>query len=546
MTQPTESASGPVPRAVVTIRISTLAWGAVVLVFLLLRLGPVWRAPVSGAELIHLSGAWQARGSISDARFVPTLFQAITALSLHWTISEIAARVVAFAAVATIPAAVYLLRHRLGEAGALLALVLLAFDAPGLLLGSQASALGFDLPLTLWLFVLMTRRPSWPWVWPLAAFLVMMSGPLTLPLIFGWAASRLWRRDYPRPRQAILTAAAALLGVVVTSLRFGLGWDNLVIAPLRLFADGYHQAWSTATVTDAILVYSWPLLAAVAVAVALISARRHSIRGLDPHNQVLGGWALASLAWALSSSQSHTIVPLVALTTPCAIFLGPVLARGISAMVRADWISARFLIPAVGFLGLVAIAIAINWAHLGYAPTSQRVFLVLLIALMGAGAATVAALEPARPALVACGVALLLPLLAGTMGIALSVNEAPLLSPTSPTQARELRDIALQQAADLHGLVVVHTSFKDDITWPFRDSGTLVVATRIPADAAVVIWPAELPKPDGMDRLEGDWALVNEVNQPSGSFLVYLHWLIDRRSVTTSPLQVAVYVRTPQ
>lgn len=542
-TEPTGSTS---PRAGVTIRVSTLAWAAGVLIFLLLRIGPVWRAPVSGAELIHLSGAWQAHLGIGDSRFLPTLSQAITALTFHWTISEVPARIIAFAATATIPGAIYLLRPRLGEAGALLALLLLAFDAPGLLLGSQASALGFDLPLSLWLFALMTRRSNWLWASPLAAFLVAVSGPLSLPLVFGWAAVRLWRRDYPRPRRAAMTAAAALLGVVVSSFRFGLGWDHLVVAPLRLFADGYDQVWSTATVTDTFLVYAWPLLVASAIALGVAVPRRWPIRGLDLHDRLLGAWAFASFAWALSSSQSHTIVPLVALTTPCAIFLGPLLARGIGAMVHADWISARFLIPACGFLGLLAIAIAINWARLGYAPTSQRVFLVLLIALMGVGVASVAALPSARPALVACGAAALLPLFAGTMGVALSVNEAPLVSPVSTTQARELRDIVLQVAADQHGLVVVHSSFTDDVTWPFRDSGSLVVATRIPADAVVAVWPAELPKPDGMDPLEGDWALVNEVDQPSSSFLAYLHWLIDRRSVTTSPSQVAVYVRTQQ
>lgn len=539
-----ETTDSAPPRAVVTVTVSSIAWAVAGLLFLLLRLGPVWRSPVTGPELIHLSGAWQAHVGVSDSRFLPTLFQAIATLTLHWTTSEVPARIIAFVATATIPGAIYLLRRRIGEAGALLALLLLAFDAPGLLLGSQASALGFDLPLSIWLFVLMTRRPGRPWVWPVAAFLVAVSGPLTLPLVFGWAALRLWRSDYPRTRQAMVTAGAVLLGVVVTSFRFGLGWDHLVIAPIRLFIDGYDQDWSTATVTDTFLVYSWPLLAAAAIALGVAGPRRWPLRGLDLHDQLLGVWALASFAWAVSSSQSHTIVPLVALTTPAAIFLGPALARGISAMVRADWSTARFLVPACGFAGLLAIAIAINWARLGYAPGSQRVFIVLLIALMGVGVATVAAVPAGRPALVACGAAALLPLLAGTMGVALSVYEAPLLSPWSPTQARELRDLVLQKAAAQQGLIVVNTSWEDDITWPFRDSGNLVVATRIPPDAVVAIWPADLPKPDGMDPLEGSWALVNQVDQPSSSFLAYLHWLVDRRYITTNPLPVAVYIRT--
>jgi YYY domain-containing protein len=87
----------------VTVPIEAVAWSAVGLVFALIRLWPVWQMPVGGAELEHLSGAWNASIGLEDERYVPTLFQALTALLFSFTTSEIPARLVAFLATATVP-----------------------------------------------------------------------------------------------------------------------------------------------------------------------------------------------------------------------------------------------------------------------------------------------------------------------------------------------------------------------------------------------------------------------------------------------------------
>ncbi len=120
--------------------VGALAWGVLAVLFVAVRAGTALGAPVGGVELAGLSGAWQAHVGVDDARFIPTFFQALAAFTFEWTTSEMPARVLALLATASIPVAVYRLRPRLGEAGALFVLLLLAIDAPAVLLGATASA----------------------------------------------------------------------------------------------------------------------------------------------------------------------------------------------------------------------------------------------------------------------------------------------------------------------------------------------------------------------------------------------------------------------
>jgi hypothetical protein len=224
-------------RPALQVPVLGLAWAVVAVAFVALRIAPIWHTPVAGAELIHLSGAWQARVGVADNRFVPTLFQALSALLLHWSSSEIPSRLLAFAATATIPGALYALRGRLGDAGALIALILLAFDGPAITVGASASAMGFDLAIALWLFALTTRRSIPGWLAALAGFAVATAGPITLPLVAGWAIVHLLRRSYPPPVLASWCAGGVVIGVLLATFRFGLGIDGgLRIPPFQLFA----------------------------------------------------------------------------------------------------------------------------------------------------------------------------------------------------------------------------------------------------------------------------------------------------------------------
>ena len=268
-----ESSPEPATHGLV-ISVSAIAWVGAAALFLLLRVATIWHAPVAGAELLQLSGAWQARSGVAGAHFVPTLFQALTTLLLHLSSSAVPARTLAFLATASIPAAIFLLRGRLGQAGALIALVVLAFDGPSITLGTSASAMGFDLAIALWLFVAIDRDARGAslsnWLLPIIGFLVVTSGPLVLPLVAAWAAVRLVRADYPRPLPAAWCAVGVAAGVVLASVQFGMGVDGLRVPPFMLFANSFDQTWSTATALDMTLLYGLPVLfAGVAAAIVL-------------------------------------------------------------------------------------------------------------------------------------------------------------------------------------------------------------------------------------------------------------------------------------
>jgi len=137
------------------------------------------------------------------------------------------------------------------------------------------------------------------------------------------------------------------------------------------------------------------------------------------------------------------------------------------------------------------------------------------------------------------------PFLAGAFGVALSARDNPVPSPFTSDQARQVRAIALQEAAG-GGLIVVHPRYRDDLTWPFRDSGPIVVASRVPPNAAIAIWPLDLPAPDGMSPVEGRWALVREVEAPGAFWLDYVHWYVDRHSLRLTLRGLALYVKAGQ
>jgi hypothetical protein len=526
------------------ISVRHLLWLGIAALFVLLRLGPVWQAPVGGAELIHLSGAWQAREGIGDDRYVPSLFQAISAAVLRASSSEVGPRVIAFLADASIPLAVYLLRRTLGELGALLTLLALALDAPALSLGASASALGFDLPLTAWLLVAVVRHDTPGWAWPALTAGVVLSGPIALPLVVSAGGLALYQRRQFDRQTLTAVLAAAVLSVAMASFRFGLGPDGVRIPPLVLFGDSFSQSWSTATGFRAALIYSAPLLLGGAAALLYSGANARRARSSDLTTQLLLAWPIVSLAWFVASGSSHSTAALVSLTTASAFLLGPSLAAAIGVMIRADWRWARLAIPAGGVVAAIALGRIVDWARIDRLPGDSEEFQVAGLALIGASLWGVFALRrETRATLVAPATAIgVLLLVAGVFGVGLSYIEEPLPSPYSPRQARELRDVALDLSATKAGAILIHDSLATEVTWPFRDSGAINFSSRIVPSAAIVIWPRELPAPEGYAIVEGDWALTRSIAPPQG-FLQYVHWLSDRNSLTIKPHAVAVYTR---
>lgn len=529
-----------------TVSVATIAWVLVVALFILLRVGLVWRAPVGGAELAHLSGAWQARIGVEDDRYVPTLYQAVTALTLGWTESEQPARAIALAGALTIPLALFLLRRQLGEAGALLALLLLALDPAGIVLGVTATAAAWDAAIALWLVVALVAGRSPPWSWLPIAFLVATAGPLCLTVVLAATVSAALHRHRPTREAFLWGAAGTALGLLLTSLQFGVDADGLRIAAFSLIAAGFDVAWSTLTVAELAALYGLPLLVGGAAAVAWLAVRlRDEGRSPTPTETLSLGVAGIAVVWFLVALPTHSPFPLAAATFASCLLLGPALARLAGRLMAISWRRESWLLLLV--LALVAIACFVlsDWARQGHVGGAVG-RTVLVVAGIGAvtALATLATYRESWPltflAPVAVGGVLLL---AGSSGIALSAAGEPLSGPASPSSARSIRDVALS-ANTSGGSIVVHERYREALAWPFRDSGTLVLASNVPAGAGVVVWPADAPPPEGFVALDGRWVFERAIDGPGG-FLAFVHWFAERNSLDQRLEIVAVYVRAP-
>lgn len=533
------------PKGAPTLTVGALAWWALGALFIAIRLGAALGTPVGGAELDALAGAWQAHVGSSDSRFIPTLFQALTALSFQWTTSELPARLVAVVIAGTLPVAVYRLRPLLGETGALFSLALLTFDAPGVLFGATATASGFDVATAAWLFVLLQQRGTPGWAWAPAAFALSTAGPTWLPLAIGVGVARLFRQEYPAATTLGWASAGAAAGVLAASFRFGLGWDGLRVPAFDALAAGFDGRWSTESTGYLAALYLAPLLAAGLAAVFHHLYR--AARGAFPATArvELLAWAGTAAVWLLASAGTHSPVPLAAVSLPVTLLLGPALARLANAALRADWTYARFLVPGMLLALLITLAFMLQWARDGRAgDASEKVAVGGLLVAAVAAVALLAFDRRSRPALTApAAVVGILALLPGFSGVAFSLPNEPLPSPVSSFQAREIRDIALQVRKDEGGLIVIHPRLEQDLTWAFRDSGEVIIASGRVPDASVVIWPGDLAAPEGYSVLDGEWSILRERRGPDTDFLDYLRWLANRNTLPTGRVPVIVYLK---
>ena len=282
------------PPRLPAVSVASIVWVLVVVLFVLLRVGLVWRAPVGGAELSHLYGAWQARTGIEDDQYVPTLYQGVTALTLRWTESEEPARALALAGTLTIPLALFLLRRQLGEGGALLTLLLLALDPVGIVLGVTATAAAWDAAIAVWLVVaLVAGRPP-PWTWFLIAFLAATAGPLPFTVVLATTCLVALHRYRPTGGAFLWGAAGAALGVLLTSLQYGVGAAAFRVAPFSLFFAGFDEPWSTLTGAELAALYGLPLLVGGAAAVAWLAIHlRHEGRSPPPWKPFRSAWPVS-------------------------------------------------------------------------------------------------------------------------------------------------------------------------------------------------------------------------------------------------------------
>lgn len=525
--------------------VHAIAWAIAAALFGGVRLAGVLSIPVFGAEIDGLAGAWQAHAGNTDARFAATFFQAVMTLLFDWSTSEVPPRALAFLASATIPLGVYRLRPVLGEGGALAALLVLAIDAPGIAFGTTATASGFDLALTVWLMVLLFERNAPLWAWGTAGFLAASSGPVWLPLAAGVGAVRLFRQDYPSRPVAAVAAGGAVIGLIAASLRFGLGWDGLRIPPLDLFAAGFDQGWSTESTGYLAVIYLAP---AILGALGVVAWEAYAAAGgarMTASRFEMFAWTGVAGAWLVAAAGEHTPVPLAALSLALAFVLGPAVARAVSALWDADWAQARYAVPAI--LGALAIAamFLLQWARTGRAGDGgEQLAVGGMMVVVAACTVWLAMDRGSRPALLLpAAIVLLLPAVAGLSGVAFGSPNEPLLSPVSPLQAREIRDIVVGARAEQGGLIAVHPRFEELVTWPFRDSGELVIASGDVPEAVVIIWPDDLPAPQGYSTLDGRWTVQEERRGPDAGVLDYLRWLANRNTLPVGRVPVIVYLK---
>lgn len=531
------------------VRLGTLLWVGIGGLFIIMRVAGLVSIPLGGIELDSVSGAWQASIGEGDDRYIPTLFQGLTALLFQAVGSEFWPRVLAVAASCAIPVALYRLRGPLTEPGALIALTLLALDAPGILIDSTANVSAFDVPLALGMLVLLHERPRIPpAVVAGLAFLVAGSGPI--PLLLGAAVLliELANQEHPAHRTIAALAAGALAAVLLTSLRFGLGWDGVVIAPFEVLAAGYNREWSTDPARSLLAIYLVPSLLVTVASAAWLTGAAYRDTADRRFRVTLLVWLGAAFGWLLSSFGEPNPLPLAAFSVPAALVAGPALARGFSVVLAADWTWARYLVPAATGALFIWLAFAMDWARGGATgPAHEQVAAwgMFLVAL-GCVALLVSNRASAPCAVVVIAPFLLFPHVAGVTGVAFGGPNEPMPSPISPVQAREIREIAVTARGEGDGEIVVHPRFEPELAWPFRDSGDIIIATQPTLEAVVLVWPTDVPRPEGYAIVEGQWALLRERTGPDGDWLDYLRWYFNRNTLGVGSLPVAVYLRSSE
>lgn len=525
-----------------------LVWIVLGTVFIGFRLAAMLTVPVGGVELDSLSGAWQAHAGNADVRFIPTLFQALTAFGFMATTSEIPARLLAFAASCSIPFALWRLRPSLGEFGAMAALLVLAIDPFSVILGSTAWLGGFDTAIVLWLFVMASEQRLPGWSYGFAGFVAATAGPIVLPAVIGTAVVRLLHQKYPSRDRALWAAGGVAAAGLLTAVGFGFGLQDPTLAPIVAFARGFDATWSTASTSLLFGLYGYPLLSLGAAAMLFHAYQCWRDESWPEDSVTLFAVAGVSFVWIVVSVGSSNPVPLAAAAIPAALMIGRVAPSVCRALGNVNWTYAGPAVAGLTFLALVTEAFMTDWARIGRVGDDRDKLIVVGLSIaMLAVAGLLSSSRRTAPALVTpfLGAALLLTI-SGSANIAFGGPTEPLPSPISDVQGREIREIALKTRQEQGGLIVIHPDFEEESTWAMRDSGTVVYASRVPPDATVVVWPVTLPAPDGFAVVEGQWSFEEIRRGPDGDFLDYLRWLTNRNILHNRTVPLAVYLRTTQ
>jgi hypothetical protein len=342
----------------------------------------------------------------------------------------------------------------------------------------------------------------------------------------------------------IAAGIGAAAGIVVASLQFGAGEVGVSVPPLVAFVDTFDAGVSTLNTADIVLLYSWPVLAFGAGGAAwLLLRHRESFE--TPHWLLLA-WAVSALAWLVAAIPQGGAIVVGSATLPAALLGAFALLAAVPAIREADWNVARFAIPVGVAMAVVGFAYTVDWARVDRVGSDTEVARVIALFSAAVAALAVAAVDARSraallsPALVVGAIALF----AGGMGVGLSGSSEPLPSPVSPEGARVLRELALETREARGGAIVVHPDFREEVLWPFRDSGDLIIASRPSEDAVVLLWPANVAQPEGFAVVEGQWSLLDRVANPTDSWLKLVRWYSHRNYLPVSHSPMAVYIKS--
>ena len=524
--------------------VSDLVWAVLIATYLATRVGAVLSMPIASIELHDLAAAWLEHAGTGDG-LQPTLIQGVALVSFEWSESGEVVRWLAFAASATIPAAILLLRHRLGDVGAIVAMVTLTFSGPAIYLGSSASAAGIDLAVVAWGFVWLDRGRSPVWLWAVAGVLVAVSGPIVLLFAFAAGVTLTATRAKYEPLHAGLAAAGTAFGIALASIGFGGGWVGLAVPPLHHLSEGYDASLSGGSGGLLLPVYTLSGLAGALGGVLLIAQRWR--RSGSPPNRwwiTVGAFWLVALLWVVTMLTSGSPVPMAAAVIPSALLAGFAVDAWARRVDELDWRTP--LLPYLGSaVALTATGYVLaTWARRGESGDTWEA-IVLVVSLVGAfSALTIVALgRRTLPTLVASGAIPALGLmLAGTFGVVTGSQTEPIFSPQDSQSGRDLRDLADQAANERGGIIVVHTSLEKEIVWAFRGLPAYAVSRDLPLDAAVAVLPAGSQTPEGFTPLEGTRRLSTSIEPPSTP-LEFVQWMTDRGNIDTTGIDASIFVR---
>lgn len=543
---PQPATDSPPPR-VYELSLGAIIWVAAGALFMVMRLAGVLSIPVGGIELSHLSGAWEAKAGNTDARFIPTLFQGLAAWSFEFTRADMPARVLALVASLGVPLSLYRLRPLLTEPAALLGLLILTFDPVSILLGSTAWAGALDVIAVLWVLQL-ARRDAVPSLdLGLAGFVASTAGATVLPFFVAVLAVRLFRQEYPSRAQWPVAVGVAA-GVVAASFGFGHGWQGLTLSPVQAFATGFEHDYSTESTGYLALLYATPVVVGGLAAAGWRISTNLRTHEWPENDIVLLTWGGLSLAWVVAAAGEHDPTPIAGAALPLALLLARELPHAFAAIAKVEWRWAAWALAALIVLLFIVEAFVVDWARIDRPGTSDDKLVVagLVVALLAVGGILASNRATAPSLLIPPILVLALPLVSGAFAVATGSPNEPLPSPISTVQGEELRDIALAASKQQGGAILIHSDFREQMSWPFRDSGDILVATSSDASAVVAIWPATEPAPEGFSILDGTWGFLEVRHAPSGDFLDYLRWLSNRNVLRNTFVPVAVYLRTAQ